>query len=59
MNNKTFYFKFIFLLGILIFGGVFFAQNIKEIESGAKNVLRMANITTVCDETLYYSWGGN
>ncbi|KKP68750.1 MAG: matrixin [Candidatus Moranbacteria bacterium GW2011_GWE1_35_17] len=42
----------------MILGGtIFYAQKSEEIKLGARNMLKKANLLTVCDETLYYSLG--
>lgn len=51
------YQKFIVLMALITGGAIFAFNNIEEIESGARNALRSANLLTVCDETLYYSLG--
>jgi chromosome segregation ATPase len=51
------YQKIIFLMLLLIGGSIFYVQNLADIQGGLRNVLKEANILTVCDETLYYSLG--
>lgn len=51
------YKKIIVLLLLIIGGSFFIVKKMEDIESGAKKALRLANITTVCDETIYYSLG--
>lgn len=51
------YQKTIFLLVLLIGGSIFYVQNLADIQGGLRNVLKEANLLTVCDETLYYSLG--
>ncbi len=51
------YQKIIILILLVIGGAFFYAQKAEEIKSGAKNILKNANLLTVCDQTLYYSLG--
>lgn len=51
------YQKTIFLGVLIVIGFVFYAKNTNEVQEGFKNVLKEANLLTVCDDTLYYSLG--
>ncbi|HBR78840.1 MAG TPA: hypothetical protein DEA46_00225 [Candidatus Moranbacteria bacterium] len=51
------YLKITILIFLILGGTIFYAQKSEEIKLGARNMLKKANLLTVCDETLYYSLG--